>query len=78
MHLSEVTLKNWRSYRSATVRFPVPSARKKVILIGAMNGTGKTSLLAALYLGLFGRDGMYYVEGVRHADNEEAKERSYR
>jgi DNA sulfur modification protein DndD len=78
VHLSEVTLKNWRSYRSATVRFPVPSARKKVILIGAMNGTGKTSLLAALYLGLFGRDGMYYVEGVRLADNEEAQERSYR
>ena len=78
MHLSEVTLKNWRSYRSATVRFPVPSARKKVILVGAMNGTGKTSLLAALYLGLFGREAMYYVEGVRHADNEEGKERSYR
>src|ERR1700730_17562151 len=78
LHLSEVTLKNWRSYRSAAFRFPVPSARKKVILVGAMNGTGKTSLLAALYLGLFGREAMYYVEGVRLSDNEEEKQRSYR
>jgi DNA sulfur modification protein DndD len=78
VHLSEVTLKNWRSYRSSTFRFPVPSARKKVILVGAMNGTGKTSLLAALYLGLFGREAMYYVEGVRLSDNEEEKQRSYR
>ena len=78
MHLSEVALKNWLSYRSATFRFPAPSARKKVILVGAMNGTGKTSLLAALYLGLFGREAMYYVEGVRLSDNEEEKQRSYR
>ena len=78
MHLSEVTLKNWRSYRSATFRFPIPGARKKVILIGAMNGTGKTSLLASLYLGLFGREAMYYVEGVKISDNEEERQRSYR
>jgi DNA sulfur modification protein DndD len=78
LHISEVTLKNWRSYKSATFRFPVPTSRKKVILVGAMNGTGKTSLLAALYLGLFGRDAMYYVEGVKLSDNEEEKQRSYR
>jgi DNA sulfur modification protein DndD len=43
-----------------------------------MNGTGKTSLLAALYLGLFGREAMYYVEGVKLSDNDEEKQRSYR
>ena len=59
-------------------RFPAPTAKKKVILVGAMNGTGKTSLLASLYLGLFGRDGMYYVEGVKLSDVEEEKQRSYR
>ncbi len=78
MFLTEVTLKNWRSYQSATFRFPAPTAKKKVILVGAMNGTGKTSLLASLYLGLFGREAMYYVEGVRLSDNEEEKQRSYR
>ena len=78
MHLNEVILKNWRSYRTARFHFPAPTARKKVILVGAMNGTGKTSLLASLYLGLFGRDGMYYVEGVKLSDVEEEKQRSYR
>ena len=78
MYLTEVNLKNWRSYRSAMFRFPAPTAKKKVILVGAMNGTGKTSLLASLYLGLFGRDGMYYVEGVKLSDVEEEKQRSYR
>ena len=78
MYIREVTLKNWRSYKTATFRFLTPSARKKVILVGAMNGAGKTSLLAVLYLGLFGRDAMYYVEGVRLSDHEEEKQRSYR
>ena len=78
MHLSEVILKNWRSYRSAQFRFPIAKDEKrKVVLIGAMNGTGKTSLLTSLYLGLFGRDGMYHVEGVRRSDEEE-RQRSYR
>ncbi len=78
MHLREVTLKNWRSYRLACFKFPTPTMRKKVILVGAMNGTGKTSLLASLYLGLFGREAMYYVEGVRLSDVEEERQRSYR
>ncbi len=43
-----------------------------------MNGTGKTSLLASLYLGLFGREGIYYVEGVKLSENDEEKQRSYR
>jgi DNA sulfur modification protein DndD len=78
LYIREVVLKNWRSYKAAQFTFPVPSPKKKVILVGAMNGTGKTSLLAALYLGLFGREGMYYVEGVRWATDEDEKQRSYR
>src|SRR5688572_12008023 len=78
MQLREVVLKNWRSYQAARFTFPVPTPRKKVMLVGAMNGTGKTSLLAALYLGLFGREAMFYVEGVKLSDLEEEKQRSYR
>lgn len=81
MYLREVLLKNWRSYQRARFTFPLPTGptgRKKVTLIGAMNGTGKTSLLAALYLGLFGREAMYYVEGVKFSDLDEEKQRSYR
>ena len=65
MHLTEVHLRNWRSYRNAMFRFPTPTAGKNVILVGAQNGFGKTSLLIALYLGLFGREALRFIEGIR-------------
>jgi DNA sulfur modification protein DndD len=67
MHLTQLQLRNWRSYRNATFSFPVPdkSGRKNIILIGAQNGVGKTSFLVALYLGLFGREAMSLIEGFR-------------
>lgn len=55
MHLREIHVRNWRSYRNATFIIPKPNGRRNAIL-GAQNGTGKTSLLIALYLGLFGRE----------------------
>ena len=78
MHLREVILRNWRSYRSAHFRLPEPKGKKRVILIGAMNGNGKTSLLMALYLGLFGREAMSYIEGVRLGTKNEEQSRSYK
>lgn len=67
MHLTQLQLRNWRSYRNATFTFPVPdkSGRKNIILVGAQNGVGKTSFLVALYLGLFGREAMSLIEGFR-------------
>src|SRR4051812_17532280 len=76
MYLKSVTLKNWRSYKAARFEFPAPRPQKKVVLIGAMNGYGKTSLLMALHLGLFGREAMQFVEGYRFDGGE--KVRSYR
>lgn len=78
MHLREVTLRNWRSYRSAVFRFPSPRGKQKVLLVGAMNGQGKTSLLMALYLGLFGREAMPFLEGVKVGGSEDERVRSYR
>ena len=52
MYLSRLTLKNWRSYADATFEFNEPTERKSVVLIGAMNGHGKTSFL---FLRLFER-----------------------
>jgi DNA sulfur modification protein DndD len=78
MHLREVLLKNWRSYQAARFSFPAPTARKRVLLVGAMNGTGKTSLLIGLYLGLFGREAMQYVEGVRLGASAEERFKSYK
>ncbi|MBL8680162.1 MAG: AAA family ATPase [Myxococcales bacterium] len=78
MHLREVMLRNWRSYRSAVFRFPAPTKNKRVLLVGAMNGRGKTSLLMALYLGLYGREAMPFLEGVRLGLSDEERTGSYR
>ena len=63
MYLSKLYLHNWRSYADATFNFNEPSERRSVVLVGAMNGHGKTSFLVGLYLGLFGRFGLRHCEG---------------
>ena len=63
MYLSKIHLVNWRSYTDAMFEFRKPSSRRPLVLVGAMNGSGKTSLLVSLYLGLFGRFGLKYCEG---------------
>ena len=71
MYLSRIHLTNWRSYGDAEFKFEKPSGRRPLVLIGAMNGHGKTSLLFSLYVGLFGRFGLRHAEGFTHADGEE-------
>lgn len=68
MYLSEVHLVNWRSYRDARFKFKAPTKRRPLVLIGAMNGHGKTSFLLSLYLGLFGRFGLRHAEGFATHD----------
>ena len=58
MHISQITLRDWKAYTSASFQFPAPSPSKNIILIGAPNGYGKTSLFEAIVLGMFGRDGL--------------------
>lgn len=67
MYMSRIALTNWRSYEQAVfdLRAPSRKERRPVVLIGAMNGHGKTSFLLSLYLGLFGRYGLRYCEGFR-------------
>lgn len=76
MYLSKLHLQNWRTYAEANFDFAEPTSRKSVVLIGAMNGHGKTSFLMALYLGLFGKYGLRYCEGFRKPTDDEF--RSYR
>jgi DNA sulfur modification protein DndD len=71
VYLSKIHLHNWRSYGDAEFRFEKPSERKPLVLIGAMNGHGKTSFLFSLYLGLFGRFGLRYAEGFAGADEND-------
>lgn len=76
MYLSRVRLKNWRSYEEEEFLFREPDVGKPIVLIGAMNGHGKTSFLVSLYLGLFGRFGIPYCEGLTKADGKAGE--SYR
>jgi DNA sulfur modification protein DndD len=58
MHISQITLRDWKAYTAATFDFPRPGSGRNIILIGAPNGYGKTSLFEAIVLGMFGRDGL--------------------
>mgnify|MGYP001567981618 CR=1 FL=1 len=76
MYLSRLHLHNWRSYADGVFEFNEPTSKKSVVLVGAMNGHGKTSFLVSLYLGLFGRFGLRYCEGFNLADESDIS--SYR
>ncbi len=55
MILDEITLQNFGLYADRqTLCFTPPSASKPVVLIGGLNGGGKTTLLDALQLCLYG------------------------
>jgi DNA sulfur modification protein DndD len=58
MYISQITLRDWKAYTTAAFDFPAPTAGKNIVLIGAPNGYGKTSLFEAMVLGMFGRDGL--------------------
>jgi DNA sulfur modification protein DndD len=59
--ISEIELTNFKSYRHAKFDFPQPAEGKNIVLIGGMNGYGKTSILEALYLCLYGKDAMSHL-----------------
>lgn len=61
MWISLIELTNFKSYQHQELAFPQPNSGKNVILIGGMNGYGKTTLLEALYLCLFGKDSMTHL-----------------
>jgi DNA sulfur modification protein DndD len=70
MHFRSIKLRDWKAYQDALFEFPAPTRKRNVVLIGAMNGYGKTSLLEAVVLGLFGRDGLSVLARAVMADDE--------
>lgn len=61
MYLSQIKLRDWKTYRTAVFDFPAPKEGKNIILIGAPNGYGKTNLFEAILIGLYGRHGLTLI-----------------
>lgn len=61
MWISKIELFNFKSYLHQVFDFPSPEDGKNIVLIGGMNGYGKTSILEALYLCLYGKDAMVHL-----------------
>lgn len=61
MRISYLKLVNFKSYKNQVFEFPPSRDDKNLILVGGLNGFGKTSFLEALYLGLYGAQALHYL-----------------
>lgn len=61
MWIAKMELFNFKSYQHQLFDFPQPRAGRNIVLIGGMNGYGKTSILEALYLGLYGKEAVEHL-----------------
>ena len=61
MWISRLELTCFKGYQHQVFSFPEPTNGKNIVLIGGMNGYGKTSILEALYLCLYGKDAMVHL-----------------
>ena len=56
MWISRLVLRNFKSYQNQVFDFPEPADNRNLVLIGGLNGYGKTTLLEAIYVGLYGEE----------------------
>lgn len=61
MWISKLELTCFKSYQHQLFDFPAPEDGRNIILIGGMNGFGKTSILEALYLCLYGKEAIIHL-----------------
>lgn len=61
MWISKLELVCFKSYQHQSFEFPEPSEGQNIVLVGGMNGFGKTSILEALYLCLYGKDAIIHL-----------------
>lgn len=73
MWISRISLRNFKSFRNQTFEFPRPSDGRNVVLVGGVNGYGKTTLLEAIYVGLYGEEAVNH----RALDRAGLKARGY-
>jgi DNA sulfur modification protein DndD len=61
MWISKLELTCFKSYQHQVFDFPEPEDGRNIVLIGGMNGFGKTSILEALYLCLYGKEAIIHL-----------------
>lgn len=61
MWISTIELTQFKSYSHAELSFPQPADGQNIVVIGGLNGYGKTTVLEALYLCLYGKDALPYL-----------------
>ena len=61
MRISFLQLNNFKSYKNCKIEFPPLNHDKNIVVIGGLNGYGKTSILEAIYLCLYGAESILYL-----------------
>lgn len=76
MHFSEIELYNFGIYKGQhKIELIDQRGDKNITLVGGMNGRGKTTILDAVFLCLYGRKAIEYVVGKKEAYNKVLKDR---
>jgi DNA sulfur modification protein DndD len=73
MWIEKIELTNFKAYQNQCFTFPKPEQGRNLVLIGGMNGFGKTTLLEALYLCLYGEDATHHLARAGLQSNSYAK-----
>lgn len=68
MWISRIELSNFKSFMHQKLEFPKPENGRNLVLVGGLNGYGKTTLLEAIYLCLYGKDAVPHLAraGLTH------------
>lgn len=78
MIINSITIKNFQTYyKDIEFEFDTPDKNKNVILIGGLNGAGKTSFFSSLVLGLFGKNSEGIIYDRQVGENIEDSYQSY-
>lgn len=73
MWISKIELTNFKSYQYQEFTFPKPTPERNLSLVGGMNGFGKTTLLEAIYLCLYGSEATSHLGRAGLAEDSYGK-----
>jgi DNA sulfur modification protein DndD len=67
VRLTRLQMRNWKAFERADLLLPDGGERRPIVVVGGANGFGKSSILEAFALGLFGRRAISDVGFLMHA-----------